>query len=47
MKFVTETMKIKEAFTNLQNKKIEDIQKIISGKSKPKPQLNMTTKRPS
>ena len=38
---------IKEAFSNLQNKKIENIQKIISGESKPKLKLNMTTKRPS
>ena len=34
-------------FSNLQNKKIVDIQKIISGKSKPRPHFNMTTKRPS
>jgi len=39
--------KIKEAFSNLQNKKIENIQKIISGESKPKLKLNMTTKGPS
>ena len=38
---------IKEAFSNLQNKKIENIQKIISGESKPKLKLNMTTKGPS
>ena len=35
---------IKEAFSNLQ---IENIQKIISGESKPKLKLNMTTKGPS
>jgi len=46
---VRETLKIKKAFLNFQNKKIkiEDIQKIISSKGKPKPCLNMTTKRPS
>ena len=32
-----ETLKIKEVFPNLQNKKIENIQKIISGDSKTKP----------
>jgi len=42
-----ETLKIKEAFPNLQNKKIENIQKIISSDSKTKPQLNITTKGPS
>jgi len=42
-----ETLKIKEVFPNLQNKKIENIQKIISNGSKTKPQLKMTTKRPS
>ena len=39
------TLKIKEAFLNLQNKKIENIQKIINSKSKPKLKLNMTTRR--
>jgi len=39
-----ETLKIKEAFPNLQNKKIENIQKIIRGENKPKPKFNMTTK---
>jgi len=42
-----EILKIKKAFPNLQNKKIELIQKIISGKGKPKPCINMTTKGPS
>ena len=42
-----EILKIKKAFPNLQNKKIELIQKIISGKSKPKPYINMTIKRSS
>jgi len=44
---VRETLKIKEAFPSLQNKKIEQVQKIISGEGKPKPQINMTTKTPS
>ena len=39
-----EVLKIKEMFPNLQTKKIENIQKIISGKGKTKPRLNMTTK---
>jgi len=42
-----ETLKIKKAFPSLQNKKIEQVQKIISSDSKPKPHINMTTKRPS
>ena len=41
-----ETLKIKEAFLNLQNKKVEQIQKLISGDSKPKPHINMTMKGP-
>ena len=35
---------IKNKFTELQNKKIENIQKIIKDKDKSKPRLNMTTK---
>jgi len=41
-----ETLKIKKAFSSLQNKKIKQIQKIISGITNPKPHINMTTKRP-
>jgi len=41
------TLKIKKAFPSLQNKKIEQAQKIISSNSKPKPCINMTTKEPS
>ena len=41
-----ETLKIKEAIPSLQNKKIKLIQKIISSEGKPKPHINMTTKRP-
>jgi len=41
-------LKIKEMFLKLQNKKIDQVQKIINGNdSKPKPQINMTTKGPS
>ena len=42
-----ETLKIKEAFPNFQNKKIEQVQKLISSNSKPKPCINMTMKEPS
>jgi len=42
------TLKIKEMFPNLQNQKIDQVQKIINGsESKPKPRINMTTKGPS
>ena len=44
---IRETLKIKKAFPNLQNKKIKNIQKIIRGENKPKPKFNMTMKRPS
>jgi len=41
-------LKIKEMFLKLQNKKIDQVQKIINGNnSKPKPQINITTKGPS
>jgi len=39
-------LKIKKAFSNLQNKKIKIVQKIISDEGKPKPHINMTTKGP-
>ena len=38
-------LKIKEIFSNLQANKIENIQKIIRSKGKPKPKINMTIKR--
>ena len=41
-----DTLKIKKAFLSFQNKKIKQVQKIISSDSKPKPHINMTTKRP-
>jgi len=44
---VREMLKIKEAFSSLQNKKIEIVQKIISGQDKPKLKIHMTTKSPS
>ena len=40
-------LKIKKTFLKLQANKIENIQKIINGKGKPKPKINMTTKSPS
>ena len=40
-------LKIKKVFSNLQEKKIENIQKIINRGDKPKPRLNITTKGPS
>ena len=40
-------LKIKEAFLNLSNRKIDIIQKVVnSSNNKPKPRLNMTTKGP-
>ena len=42
------TLKIKETFSELSNKKIDTIQKVINGNNaKPKPRINMTTKSPS
>ena len=42
------TLKIKEMFPELLNKKIDTMQKIINEKNdKPKPRINMTTKGPS
>jgi len=42
------TLKIKKAFPSLSNKKINSIQKFITGSNdKPKPRINITTKGPS
>ena len=41
-----ETLKINKAFLSFQNKKIKQVQKIISRKGKPKPCINMTIKGP-
>ena len=42
---IMNTLKIKKIFPKLQNKKIDQVQKITNGNnSKPKPQINMTTK---
>ena len=41
-----ETLKIKETFLHLQDKKIKQVPKLISSNSKPKLQINMTTKEP-
>ena len=43
---VMETLKIKEVFLNLQNKKIKQVQKLISSNSKSKLYINITMKRP-
>jgi len=41
-------LKIKETFSNLSNKKIEEMQKVINGlNEKVKPKINITTKSPS
>ena len=40
-------LKIKKVFSNLQEKKIENIQKIINRGDKPKLRLNIITKGPS
>jgi len=42
---VREVLKIIKIFPNLQEKKIENIQKIINSNSKTKPKFNMTTKK--
>ena len=44
MNIALKILKIKETFLYLQNQKIEQVQKLISGESKPKPHINMTTK---
>ena len=41
---IRDVLKIIEIFSNLQAKKIENIQKIINGKDKPKMRLHMMTK---
>ena len=43
---IREVLKIKEIFSNLQVKKIKNIQKIINNHGKLKPKINMTTKSP-
>jgi len=42
-----EVLKIKETFPALNAKKIDQINNIVKGNSKPKPQIQMTTKGPS
>jgi len=42
-----EVLKIKETFPALNTKKIDQINNIVKGNSKPKPQIQMTTKGPS
>ena len=43
----SEVLKIKETFPALNAKKIDQINNIVKGNSKPKPQIQMTTKGPS
>jgi len=43
----SDILKIKETFPKLQVNKINNIHKIINGSNKPKPKINMMTKRPS
>ena len=43
--FTNSTRETKEVFSNLQNKKIKNIQKITSNKNKPKLKFNITMKR--
>ena len=46
-RIITDTLKIKKTFSNLPNKKIDMVQKIVnSDKGKLKPKINMTTKDP-
>ena len=40
-------LKIKEAFSTLKAKSIDNIQRMIKGDGRPKPCINMTTKGPS
>jgi len=40
----SEVLKIKETFLALNAKKIDQINNIVKGNSKPKPQIQMTTK---
>jgi len=47
LEIARKTLRIKDAFSNLQNKKIELVQKIMSGDQKPKLCINITTKEPS
>jgi len=44
---ITKVIKIKDAFLALGAKKIDQIQNIVKGSPKPKPHIQMTTKRPS
>lgn len=43
---VKEILKIKEIFSQLLSKKIEDVHKVINNPMKPKPYINITTKKP-
>ena len=43
----SDILKIKEAFTTLNAKKIDQVNNIVHGQNKPKPRIKMTTKGPS
>ena len=43
---IKEILKIKKTFTQLLNKKVEEIHKSINNLGKPKPYINITTKGP-
>jgi len=43
----SEVLKIKETFPSLNAKKIDQVNNIVNGQSKPKPRIKMTTKGPS
>ena len=43
----SDVLKIKEAFTTLNAKKIDQVNNIVYGQNKPKPRIKMTTKGPS
>jgi len=43
----SEVLKIKEMFPSLNAQKIDQVNNIINGQSKPKPHIKMTTKGPS
>ena len=43
----SDILKIKEAFLSLNAKKVDQVNNIVNGQSKPRPQIKMTTKGPS
>ena len=43
----SDVLKIKEAFPSLNVKKVDQVNNIVNGQSKPRPRIKMTTKGPS